>query len=74
MPKTGQIAAPAIGEITDTIHIDTSLIPDYVRDNLAAATLDLIHGILNNPAARKRLFERLAAKQAASGAAAPSRK
>lgn len=76
MSQTRQKSAPPppIGELTDTIHIDTSLIPDYVRDNLAAATLDLIHGILSNPAAKKRLFERLAAKKAANGATAPSRK
>ena len=74
MPKTRKSPPPAIGELTDTIHIDTSLIPDYVRDNLAAATLDLIHDILDDPAARKRLFERLTAKQAASGGSVRSLK
>lgn len=66
MRKIRKAASPPIGEITDEIHIDTSLIPDHVRDNLAAATLDFIQGILKDPDASKRLRERQAARLACS--------
>lgn len=46
MPKSRHISPPAMGELTDTIKIDTSLIPDHVRDGLAAATLDLVNILL----------------------------
>lgn len=69
MQETSEITPPAMGELTDTIHIDTSMIPDHVRDRLAAATLDLINGILKDPEASRRLRERQAARQARSAAA-----
>lgn len=34
---------------------DPSLIPPEVRDRLAASTMDLIHGILNQPGGREAL-------------------
>ena len=68
MPNARQITPPAMGELTDTIHIDTSLIPDHVRDSLAAATLDFINGILKDPDASKRLRERQTARLARSAA------
>ena len=37
------------------IHINTAEIPDYVRDNLAAATLQLIRDILRDPGGREKL-------------------
>lgn len=40
---------------TNMIHIDTSLIPDHVRDQLAAATMDMVLGILRNPGGRELL-------------------
>ena len=56
------------GEETCAIHIDTAAIPDGVRDNLAAATLDFIHGILRQPGGREALDARIAASKAASAA------
>ena len=37
----------------NAIHIDTSLIPDPVRDQLAAATMDMVLGILRKPGGRE---------------------
>ena len=37
------------------IHINTAEIPDYVRDNLAAATLQLIRDIQRDPGGREKL-------------------
>lgn len=33
---------PPLGELTDSIHINVDEIPDHVRDELAAATLEFI--------------------------------
>jgi len=46
-----------------SVHIDTASIPDHVRDDLAAATLDFIHGILQRPGGREALDAKIAAKQ-----------
>lgn len=46
---------PPLGELTDSIHINVDEIPDYVRDDLAAATLDFIRRLLSNPETRKML-------------------
>lgn len=51
-------------ELTTTIHIDVSIIPDHVRDDLAAATLDFIRGILREPDGRERLDAKIAARRA----------
>ena len=40
------------------IKIDTSLIPDYVRDSLAAATLDFVKGLKETPETNKMLEEK----------------
>lgn len=40
---------------TGTIHIDTSLIPDHVRDQLASAAMDMVLGILRKPGGRELL-------------------
>lgn len=54
-------------EITSAIKIDTSTIPGEVRDDLAAATLNLIYGILQQPGGREALDARIAARRAARG-------
>lgn len=40
------------------IKIDTSLIPDYVRDSLAVATLDFVKGLKETPETNKMLEEK----------------
>lgn len=52
------------GEETDVIHIDTASIPDYVRDVLVAATLDLYRSILRQPGGRAMLDAKTAARKA----------
>lgn len=42
------------------IHIDTSLIPDHVRDQLAVATMDMVLGILRKPGGRELLEKKKA--------------
>ena len=39
----------------DTIKIDVGLIPNYVRDDLAAATLEFMKRILEQPEGREML-------------------
>ena len=56
------------GEQVNEVHINTAEIPDFVRDNLAAATLDLIHGILRQPGGREALDAKTAARKAAVAA------
>ncbi len=46
---------PPLGELTDSIHINVDEIPDYVRDELAAAVLDMVRGILAQPGGREML-------------------
>lgn len=46
---------PPMGELTDSIHINVDEIPDHMRDELAAATLDFIRGILRQPGGREML-------------------
>lgn len=54
--------------IREQVHIDVTLIPNHVRDDLAAATLDFIHEILHDPESRAKLEDRLAKKKAAMSA------
>lgn len=50
MEKTSKNCnAPPLGELTDSIHINVDEIPDHVRDELAAAVLDMVRGILAQP-------------------------
>ncbi len=49
------------------IRIDTSVIPHEVCDNIAAATLDLIYGILQQPGGREALDARITARKATRG-------
>lgn len=53
------------GELVSELHINTAEIPPHVRDNLAAATLDLIHAILCQPGGRAALDAKTAARKAA---------
>lgn len=57
-------AAPAKEQIASEIHIDTATIPVHARDQLSAATLDLIRSILQRPGGREALDARTAARQA----------
>ena len=50
-------------ELTDKIKIDTSLIPGEVRDRLAAATLEMVRGILRQPGGREALDAYLGSQQ-----------
>lgn len=56
------------GEVVNEIHIDVSAIPDYVRDDLAAATMELYRKILRQPGGREALEARKRAKRAAMSA------
>lgn len=58
-------AAPPMGELTAAVHINVAEIPDHARDDLAAATLDLIRGILRQPGGRAALDAKIKAKKAA---------
>lgn len=48
-------ASPPLGELTDSVHINVDEIPDHVRDELAAAVLDMVRGILAQPGGREML-------------------
>lgn len=58
-------AAPPMGELTAAIHINVAEIPDHVRDDLAAATLDFVRDILRQPGGRAALDAKIKAKKAA---------
>lgn len=40
-------------KVANTIHIDTSLIPDHVRDQLCVASMEMVLGILRKPGGRE---------------------
>ena len=44
----------------DTIKIDVGLIPNYVRNDLAAATLEFMKRILEQPGGRETLDTKIA--------------
>ena len=58
-------AAPPLGEQAAPVHINVAEIPDHARDDLAAATLDFVRGILCQPGGRAALDEKIKAKKAA---------
>ena len=60
-----ECAAPPMGELTAGVHINVAEIPDHARDDLAAATLDFIRGILRQPEGREALDAKIKAKKAA---------
>lgn len=49
--------------ITDAIKIDFSTIPDYVRDELAEATLESVRAFLKQPGGREFLDAKKAEKK-----------
>lgn len=55
-------------KVDQAVSINTAEIPDYARDRLAEATLDLLRGILRQPGGREALDARIAAKKAAKAA------
>lgn len=59
------LTSPPMGELTTAVHINVAEIPAHTRDNLAAATLELIRGILRQPGGREALDERIKAKKVA---------
>lgn len=68
MQKVQYISGSCEGELTETISVDTAQIPAPVRDGIAAATLDMIYGILRQPGGRDALDARIAARKAAAAA------
>lgn len=40
---------------SEQVHIDVELIPPHTKEVLAAATLDFIHDLLNQPGGREAL-------------------
>lgn len=56
---------PPMDELTASVHINVAEIPAHVRDDLAAATLELIRGILRQPGGRAALDAKIKAKKAA---------
>ena len=66
MEKSQYISSPDDGVMTSAIKIDTSAISGEARDDLAAATLNLIYGILQQPGGREALDARIAARKAAA--------
>ncbi len=54
--------------LTTEIHIDTSAIPDHVRDRLAAATLECFKEFIKVPGNAEWLDQRIAARKAAQAA------
>ena len=60
-----EYAAPPMGELTAAVHINVAEIPDHARDDLAAATLDFVRGILHQPGGRAALDAKIKAKKAA---------
>ena len=57
--------SPDNGGNTSEIKIDISAIPAEVWDDLSAATLNLIHEILQQPGGRAALDAKTAARKAA---------
>ena len=55
---------PSLGKPNTAVHINVNEIPDYVRDELAVATLKFIRNILRQPGGRERLNAKIAAMEA----------
>lgn len=56
--------------MTDAIKIDFASIPDCIRDDIAAATLESVKSFLRQPGGREKLNARKAAKKSAATTAA----
>lgn len=48
-----------VSEQESVVHIDVKSIPKHTQDILAAATLDLIHGILSQPGGREAIDKKI---------------
>lgn len=57
-------------DMTNTIKIDFAAIPDYVREELADATLESVRAFIRQPGGREFLDARKSAKKAATSKAA----
>lgn len=57
---------PTEDQITDTIHIDVTQIPNYVRDSLAAATLEAYKRSMQNPKIREKIERKSERRRAAA--------
>jgi hypothetical protein len=57
-------------ESENIVKLDLSSIPDYVREELAAATLEAVENFLRQPGGREFLDARKSAKKAATSKAA----
>ena len=55
-------------EPNNDVKIDLTQIPTHTQDEIASATLDFIHRILNQPEGRQMLDARIAKKKAATAA------
>lgn len=56
--------------LTNEINIDFNAIPEHVREELAAATLESVRSFLRQPGGREFLDARKSAKKAATSKAA----
>lgn len=54
------VSLQEISDRENTVHIDVNSIPKHTQEVLAAATLDLIHGILAQPGGRETLDNKIA--------------
>lgn len=50
-------------KVDQAVSINMAEIPDYARDRLAEATLDLLRGILRQPGGREALDAKKAARK-----------
>lgn len=57
-------------ESENIVKLDLSSIPDYVREEFAAATLEAVENFLRQPGGREFLDARKSAKKAATSKAA----
>lgn len=57
-------------ERVDKVELDVNLIPDHVRDELAAATLEFVRNTLRQPGGREMLDARIEARKARKAAEA----
>ena len=55
MSEARKSTSPPMGELTDKVKIDVTLIPDHVRDSLAAATFEAVTRFLSQPGGREKL-------------------
>lgn len=54
------VSLQEVSDRDNTVHIDVNSIPKHTQEVLAAATLDLIHGILAQPGGREAMDRKIA--------------